>query len=206
MTRALGPVAMAVLALAAAPALAQPPADDPIDALLRQKPIDTEEPDVAGPDPSGPSPLPAQPQPYVPARPILTEPVFLDELGKSPDGPPTPADQAYDARLRSSAAAVRSFQGPMEGGWTLSIGGRDAYALQLVDRGGWVDGAWRDLRRPGAPGASGFIEDVRRAGGDLTFRFAEGLVAVLRPSQGRWIGQLTEGGKSEAATMVRRVP
>ncbi|HEY0650723.1 hypothetical protein [Phenylobacterium sp.] len=206
MTRAAALIATAVLALAAAPALAQPPPDDPIDALLRQKPVETEEPDVAAPDPVERNPLPAQPQPYVPARPFLTEPVFLDQVGKSPDGPPSPADQAYEARVRSSAAAVRSFQGPMEGGWTLLIGGRDAFALQLIDRGGWVDGAWRDLRRPGARDASGFIEEVRRAGGDLTFRFAEGIVAVLRPSQGRWTGQLTEGGKSEAATMVRRTP
>lgn len=206
MRRAPGLIAMTLLALAASPADAQPPPADPIDALLRQKPIDAEEPDVAGPDPSDPAPLTARPLPYVPARPILTQPVFLNEVGKSPDGPPTPADQAYDARLRSSAAAVRSFQGPMEGGWTLSIGGRETYALQLIDRDGWVDGAWRDLRRPGALEGSGFIEEVRRAGGDLTFRFAEGIVAVLRPSQGRWTGQLTEGGRSEPATMVRRAP
>lgn len=207
MTRAAALIAMAVLALAAAPAHAQPPPpEDPIDALLRQKPVQTEEPDVASPDPSDPSPLPAQPQPYVPARPILTEPVFIDEVGKSPDGPPSAADQAYDARLRSSAAMVRSFQGPMEGGWTLSAGGRDVYALQLIDRGGWVDGAWRDLRRPGARDASGFIEGVRPSGGGVTFQLAAGAVAVLRASQGRWTGQLTEGGRTEAATLVRRGP
>jgi hypothetical protein len=207
MTHLAGLIAIAVLALAAAaPAHAQPPPEDPIDALLRQKPVETEEPDVAAPDPLERNPLPVQPQPYAPARPLLTEPVFIDEVGKSPDGPPTPADQAYDARLRSSAAMVRSFQGPMEGGWTLSAGGRDVYALQLIDRGGWVDGAWRDLRRPGARDASGFIEGVRPSGGSVTFHLAAGAIAVLRASQGRWTGQLTEGGRTEAVTLVRRGP
>jgi hypothetical protein len=204
-----GLIAAVVLALGVAPALAQPAAPapaDPIDALLRQKTIE-EEPDVAAtgsatvePDPV----LPVQPQPYVPARPILTEPVFLHEVGKAPDGPPTATDQAYDSRLRSSAAAVRGFQGPMEGAWTLSAGGRAVYALQLVDRGGYVDGAWRDLRRMGALDGSGFIEGDRAGGGDVTIRFAEGIVAVLRAADGRWTGQLTEGGRTEAVTLARR--
>lgn len=201
-----GAIMAVALALVAAPALAQPAEPDPIDALLRQKTIE-EEPDVAAtgssvvePDPA----LPARPQAYVPARPILTEPVFVHEVGKAPDGPPTEADEAYNARLRASAATVRGFQGPMEGAWTLTAGGRGVYALQLVDRGGYVDGAWRDLRRTGALDGSGFIDEVQRSGGDVTIRFAEGIVAVLRAADGRWAGQLTEGGRSEAATLVRR--
>lgn len=196
-------------ALGAAPALAQPaPPADAIDALLRQKAVDPDEPDTAAtgsrvdPDPV----LPGQPQPYVPQRPLLTEPVFIHETGKSPDGPPTAADQAYDSRLRASAAAVRGFQGPMEGAWTLSADGRALYALQLVDRGGFIDGAWRDLRRPGALEGSGYIDDVQRTGGDITIRFADGIVAVLRPADGRWTGKLTEGGRTEAATLARRAP
>lgn len=198
--------AMALALAAAAPASAQPPAPaDPIDALLRQS-VDPDEPDTAAtgarvdPDPL----LPAQPQAYVPPRPVLTEPVFLDETGKAPDGPPTPADQAYDSRLRSSAAAVRGYQGPMEGGWTLMAAGRPLYVLQLVDRGGYVDGAWRDLRRPGATEGSGYIDDVQRSGGAMTIRLAAGIVVVLHAADGRWTGQLTEGGKTEAATLSRR--
>ena len=204
-----GLVTAVALALGAAPALAQPsgPASaDPIDALLRQKPIQ-EEPDVAATGSSlvEADPPPVQPQAYVPTRPVLTEPVFLHDVGKAPDGPPTAADQAYDSRLRSSAAMVRGFQGPMEGAWTLSAGGRAVYALQLVDRGGYVDGAWRDLRRTGALDASGFIDEVQRAGGgDVTIRFAEGIVAVLRAAGGQWTGRLTEGGRTETVTLNRR--
>ena len=201
-------IATMAAACVAAPALAQvppPPAADPIDALLRQRPVDPEEPDTAATGSSAVEPDPVVPQTYVPPPPLLKEPVFLHETGKAPDGPPTPADQAYDERLRASAAAARGFQGPMEGGWALSAVGRDLYALQLVDRGGWVDGAWRDLRRPGALAGSGFIQGVQRTGGgDLAFRFAADIVAVLHGAGGRWSGQLTEGGKSEAVTLVRR--
>lgn len=199
-------------ALAATPAAAQAPAD-PIDVLLRPLPrdADVEEPDTAAsgstvePDPT----LPAGPPAYRPnaaPRPTLTAPVFVNETGKSPDAPPTPAEAAYDSRLRSSAASVQGFLGPLDGGWTLASGGRPLYALELADRNGAVEGAWRDLRRSGALDASGFFEIVERTGGGLTFRFAEGTVAVLRPEGGRWAGQLTEGGHSEAVSLTRRAP
>ena len=67
-----------------------------------------------------------------------------------------------------------------------------------------MEGAWRDLRRAGALDASGFFEIVERTGGDLTFRFEGGVVAVLRPEGDRWTGQLTEGGRSEAVNLTRQ--
>ncbi len=201
------------MALAAGAALAQPAAD-PIDALLRPPPkdADLEEPDTAAtgaavePDPS----LATGPQPYRPYVPpphrTLTAPVFVHETGKNPDAPPTPTEMAYDSRLRSSAASVQGFQGPMDGGWTLSADGRALYAFQLIDRNGAVEGAWRDLRRAGALDASGFFDIVERTGGDLTFRLTEGVVAVLHPEGGRWAGQLTEGGRNETVSLNRRTP
>lgn len=192
--------------LAAAPAVAQPAPGDAIDALPRApKTVDVEEPDTAAagnkvdPDPV----LPGAPQPYAPPRPTLTSPVFLHETGRSPDAPATPTEAAYDTRLRSSAASVQGFQGPMDGSWTLSVGGRQIYAFQLVDKNGSVEGAWRDLRRPGAVDASGFFDIVQRAGGDLTFRFSDQTFAVMRPDGGRWSGQLTEAGRTEHASLVR---
>lgn len=205
-------LAAAILAaLVAASAHAQP-APDPIDALLRPPPkdVDVEEPDTAAtgsavdPDPT----LPTGPQPYPPyvppPHPTLTAPVFVQETGKNPDAPATPTEAAYDSRLRSSAASVRGFQGPLDGGWTLAAGGKPLYAFQLVDRNGSVEGAWRDLRRAGALDASGFFEIVERTSGDLTFRFEGGGVAVLRPEGGRWAGQLTERGHSEAVSLTRQ--
>lgn len=199
-------LALLLVGLGVAPAQAQP-APDPIDALLRT-PADPEEPDTAAtgaavdPDPA----LPAAPQAYVPPRPILTAPVFVNETGKTPEAPPSPADLAYDSRLKSSAASVRSFQGPMDGGWTLSAGGQALYALQLTDRNGAVEGAWRDLRRAGALDASGFFDLVERTEAGLTFHFSEAAKAVLRQSGGGWTGQLSEAGRSEPVSLTRRTP
>jgi hypothetical protein len=203
-------IAMGLAALAGAPAHAQP-TPDPIDALLRPPPkdVDAEEPDTAatGSAVEAEPELPTAPRPYVPPpRSTLTAPVFVQETGKNPDAPPSPAEAAYDSRLRSSAASVQGFQGPMDGGWTLSAGGRALYALQLIDRNGSVEGAWRDLRRAGALDASGFLDAVQRTGADVTFRFSQTTVAVLRPEGGRWAGQLTEAGRTEAVSLTRRVP
>jgi len=203
-------IAVGLAACAAAPAFAQQPPADPIDALLRgqTKAVDPEEPDTAaaGSEVEPDATLPAGPRPYVPPRPALTEPVFINETGKAPDGPSSPADQAYDSRLRSSAASVRGFQGPMEGGWTLSMGGRALYVLQLIDRDGYVEGAWRDVRRAGALDGSGFIDQVERAGGQITFHFSAGAVAILHAAEGRWAGQLTEAGRTDPVSLTRRNP
>ena len=130
----------------------------------------------------------------------------IEETGRAPDGPPTAADVAYDSRLRASMASAQGFQGPMDGGWTLMAGERELYVLQLIDRNGAVEGAWRDLRRPGALNASGFIDATERTGDDLTLRFAGGAVAVLHGADGRWTGELTEASEKRAVTLRRRNP
>lgn len=213
MTRSGGLIVAVGIVLAGAPALApaafaQAPATDPIGDLLRQRAADPEEPDTAAAGNSrvDPDPAPAVRTYVRPAAPVLTKPVYVNETGKNPDAPPSPADVAYDSRLKASAASARGFQGPMDGGWTLQAGGRDVYSLQLIDRNGVVEGAWRDLRRSGALDGSGFVDAVERVGGDVTFRFADGAVAVLRPAGDRWTGELTEAGRTEGATLVRRNP
>jgi hypothetical protein len=194
----------------AAQAQAQPPAD-PIGALLRNgappKDVDPEEPDTAasGGKVDADPVVPATRRP-APRAPTLSRPVRIEETGKAPDGPPTPADVAYDSRLRASMASAQGFQGPMDGGWTLFAGNRELYVLQLTDRNGAVEGAWRDLRRPGALDASGFIDGTERTGGDLTIRFAGGAVAVLHSADGRWAGELTEAGARHPVTLRRRNP
>lgn len=200
------------LAILSAPAAWSQPAQDPIDALLRPLPkdADVEEEAEAAPAPAAEQDpaLPAGPQPYrpyvPPPHPTLTAPVFIHETGKNPDAPATPTEAAYDSRLRSSAASVQGFQGPMDGGWTLSAGGQALYALQLTDRNGAVEGAWRDLRRSGALDAYGFFDIVERTGSRLTFRFADGIVAELHPDGGRWTGELVEGGRRETVSLARR--
>jgi hypothetical protein len=119
-------------------------------------------------------------------------PVYVDQTGRSPDAPPSAADIAYDARLRDSLASAERFDGPMTGGWTLSGPQGDLFALQLNDRDGAVEGAWRDLRRPAALDASGFVDRAEAGLSEVTLRF-DGRVAVLRATDQGWRGELTEG-------------
>ncbi|HEX2801531.1 MAG TPA: hypothetical protein VHN73_05670 [Phenylobacterium sp.] len=184
--------------MAAGPALAQSatPDDDPIAALLLDHRGDADEP--------------ATPPSAAPGRPQLTAPVLLEETGKTADGPPSERDIAYENRLRAAFAAAASFQGPLEGGWTLAArSGPDLYALRIVDRRDRLEGVWRDLRRAGGVDASGLIDDIQRSGGEITLRFtpAEGAppaVAVLHGDpDGRWAGELTQGPDRRAVLLKR---
>lgn len=208
------------LLLAAAPAGAQPV--DVIGALLdhrgQEPPEDPDEPDEAAEKPLPLPPLPppeaATQAPYRPSppRPQLTAPVHIEETGKNPDGPQNVQGLAYDSRLKSSYASAQGFQGPLDGGWTLAAkGAEDLYALQLVDRADRLEGAWRDLRRKGALGASGLVDDIQRIGTDLTLRFAAGGAAFVTATlhggyDGSWSGELTEGGRTRAVVLLRRYP
>src|SRR5260221_119650 len=212
----------------APPAWAQPgaPASAPssrdvIGALLDhrgQAPRDEDEPDTASAPRAAPEPEPSiTPQagvaPYTPApRPHLAAPVHVEETGKTADAPPTPRDMAYEARVRSSFASAEGFQGPLDGGWTLSADGRDLYALQLVDQRDRLEGVWRDMRRKGSLNASGVVDDIQRQGSELTLRFtpspgAPTTVATLHDGGGgRWTGELAEGGARRTVTLRRASP
>jgi hypothetical protein len=132
-------------------------------------------------------------------------PILVDETGRNPDGPPSAEDEAYDGRIRSSAAAARAFQGPLDGSWSLSAGARELYILQLADKDGVLEGAWRDPRRPGALEGSGYLDVADRSDGSLVLSFT-GAFAVLRLVDGRWTGTLSEGERTERVTLVRKVP
>lgn len=201
---------LAVLA-ATGPAAAQP-TSDPIGALLERQgkvlPEDEATAEESRSRPAAPAPedsLPATPS--APA-PRLTAPVHVEETGKSPDGPPTTRDLAYESRIRASFASAQRFQGSLDGSWTIAGPAGDLYALELVDRGrNVVEGAWRDLRRKGAVGASGFVDEIERVGSEMTLRFAGGASATLESQpDGRWTGQLTEAGQTSAVTLRKNGP
>lgn len=123
------------------------------------------------------------------------------------------SDAAIDARIRASAEAAESLQGPLDGSWTLvSAAGQAIFALQIVDRPGGRDpleGVWRDLRRPAAPGDIGTIDTLARGGDTLSIGF------VAKPGQpavsielksgadGRWTGELREAGVSTPVSLRR---
>lgn len=205
---------MAVMTVWLAAAAVAQPVNDPIGAILDTPGWATpelEEPDTAGapvqlePEPSL-SPITAPPPPRAPA---LTEPVNINETGKTPDSPPSVRDLAYESRIRSSVASAQSFQGPLDGSWTLAAGGTPLYSVQLVDKGaGVVEGAWRDLRRLGAIGSSGFFDEIESQGPDLTLRFTlasgQSAEAVLHSAYAGWTGELVEAGSRKPAELRRR--
>jgi hypothetical protein len=179
-------------------------------------------PSYAAPSPSyaAPAAPTAGPQSYAPPPPIsyarpprpqLSAPVHIDEVGKTPDGPPTPTDLNYEARIRGSFASAQGMQGALDGHWVVrSTQGGELYDLQLVDKNnGILEGAWRDPRRRGAADASGFVDDIQRNGGQITARFqirASGDRATLTltmEATGDWSGDLTEQGDRRGVTMKR---
>ncbi len=226
----LGMIAAAVLTAGSAGAQTSAPAptDDPIGALLQGVPPSAPPADAPiatapapAPQPGPPSAaLPAAPQPYAPPppisyarppRPAVGDPVHIDELGKTPDSPPTQTDLNYEARIRGSFASAQGMQGPLDGRWVLrGPDGAVLYDLQLVDKNnGVLEGAWRDPRRRAAADASGFVDVIQRTGGAVIARFqvrASGQQAQLSLSfqgDGAWTGELIEGGERRAVTMRR---
>jgi hypothetical protein len=210
-----------VPSLAPAPETTPPKASgrDPIgDLLNRGAPGDEDEPDTAGQPRTGPdlppALLPGAPAPHTyttAPRSQQDTPVGIDETGKTPDAPLSIRDLAYDARIRSSFASAQSFQGPLDGGWTLADRFGDRYVLQIVDRRDRLEAVWRDLRRPGSIEGSGLVDTIQRSGGDLTLRFTEtqtpNLTLTLRQeSDGRWSGKLLRGDEAFPVTLRRTGP
>ncbi|MFN3521024.1 MAG: hypothetical protein ACK4YQ_02155 [Phenylobacterium sp.] len=193
---AAGVLALTLAAQAPAQAQVQETgaSSDPIGALL----------DGQAPAPPAPRPAPAAVAPQA-------TPVFVNEVGRTPDGPPTPTDRNYDARLRASFASAQGLQGPLDGQWTLSMGGGELYALQLVDAGGApLEGAWRDIRRSGATAAaSGFLADIQRLGSTVTFQFQprpDGPMLTVHVSpgpDGRWTGEAFDGAARRPVSLQR---
>jgi len=123
------------------------------------------------------------------------------------------SDAAIDARIRASAEAAESLQGPLDGAWTLvSSGGGAIFAFQIVDKPGGqgpLEGVWRDLRRAPTPGDIGVIATLIRGSDTLTIGF------VAKPGQppvdielksganGLWTGELREAGASTAVSLRR---
>lgn len=202
--RTIGATLAWALILTPAAALAQTTPDDAIGDILDAPAAVPETPADAPPPAAPPSPPP--PAVAVPEA----KPVYVDEVGRTPDGPPSPADRTYDARLRASFNSAQGLQGPLDGRWTLSVGGQDLYALQLVDKGGSnLEGDWRDVHRAGAVQGSGFLADIARVGASLTFSFqpapdAPALSAALTPTtDGRWTGELSDGASPRPVVMRR---
>jgi len=169
-----------------------PPALDPLADLISQsgQVMDEEEAETAS------KPAPRHKPTLLPIPPPETP------APTAPSGA-VPAEQVYEMRVRGSIAAAQNLQGPLDGGWRVTgTDGGQILALQIVDKaggGGVLEGAWRDVRRAGAVGSTGLIDDLQRDGEDVVARFSvhEGQTSTLtlRPTpDGRWTGELIEDG------------
>lgn len=134
---------------------------------------------------------------------------------EAPTGAELTKAQIYELRVKGSIAAAQNLQGPLDGGWRI-VGkdGGQLYALQIVDKAGGageLEGAWRDVRRQGAVGSTGLIDDLRRDGGDVVVRFSprggQSTTLTLRPSGSeRWSGELAENGATQAVSAEHILP
>jgi len=134
---------------------------------------------------------------------------------QAPAGGELTKAQIYELRVKGSIAAAQNLQGPLDGGWRI-VGddGGQLYALQIVDKAGGygeLEGAWRDVRRPGAVGSTGLIDDLRREGDAVVARFSpkggQSSILTLRPSgDTRWLGQLAENGATRPVSAEHVLP
>ncbi|MFZ5670261.1 MAG: hypothetical protein ACOY4K_12265 [Pseudomonadota bacterium] len=211
--------ALCLIALVAGAARAQEAADPIGDVLAAALPpdqsTDSAEEEAASPalataPPTAPDLAPPPRVESPPRRSALDRPVMIGETGVSPDGPPTPLDLGYEARIRGSAQAAQGLQGPLDGGWTVrTAAGVPLMTLQLVDRGqgyGALEGAWRDLATPVA--RVGLIDSLDRQPVVLTIRITPAgrptRVLTLTPtSDGGWTGDLLDEAGVRPVTMRR---
>jgi hypothetical protein len=136
----------------------------------------------------------------------------VEDGGHTPDGPPAMRDLAYDTRIRASFAAAESYQGPLDGGWTLAEDkSGDRFAFQIVERRDRLEAVWRDLRAKDALTTSGLVDQIQRSGSGLTLSFNDARGVAIRltltPSgEDRWRGELLQGTAKLAVTLRRTSP
>ncbi|KSB88320.1 hypothetical protein AS593_09235 [Caulobacter vibrioides] len=188
----------------AVPQVAAPPAaTDPLaDLIAASGPQTTDEEDEA----------PAAPAPR--HKPTILPIPAPETAAPAPAGGAMSVEQAYELRVKGSIAAAQGLQGPLDGGWVLrGADGSALYSLQIADpAGGYgpVEGAWRDLRRPGAVGSTGLIDSIERTydgGAAVRFMARPGVGSTLALSagpDGAWSGRLTEDGAAPATVAIER--
>lgn len=140
--------------------------------------------------------------------PMALAQVKVEETGRSPEPPPTPADLAYESRVKAAQASAQAFQGPLDGAWTLADGkGGELYVLQLADKGRAypVEGAWREAAGAEATRKRGLVDEVKTEGEMLTLRFAD-RTAMLKVVGPVWRGELATPDGPQPVTLVRRKP
>ncbi|QUD86798.1 hypothetical protein [Phenylobacterium montanum] len=161
-----------------------------------------------------PPPSPLQPgAPGAPAPP---------QAGEDAPPPEPLADDAKGTTVDQAYASAEARQGALDGRWRLSdAAGVPLFDFQLTDPGEkpsprtsdtarpQIEGAWRDLRREGALGGDGVVDQVVRDGDKLVISFherdaAHPMQAILHAeTNGGWIGELAEVGATTIVFLER---
>lgn len=146
-------------------------------------------------------------------RPTLLAGLLAPTLAFAPESWAQESGNPIDARVGGSFNAAESYQGPLDGSWTLvSASGQALLAFQLVDRPGGqspLEGVWRDLRHPIVPGDIGFIDDLQRGPGMLAMTLnatpgeAAKTITLHTDPTGGWSGTMRENG-ADAPVKLRR--
>lgn len=146
-------------------------------------------------------------------RPALLVGLLAPTLAFAPESWAQESGNPIDARVGGSFNAAESYQGPLDGSWTLvSASGQALLAFQLVDRPGGqspLEGVWRDLRHPVVPGDIGFVDGLVRGAGALSITLnatqsSPAMTIVLHTDPtGGWSGTMRENGV-DAPVKLRR--
>jgi hypothetical protein len=124
------------------------------------------------------------------------------------------AGNPVDSRVGESYNAAESYQGPLDGSWTLvsATSGQAILAFQLVDKASArepLEGVWRDLRHPAVPGDIGFIDSLVRSPGSLIITLNATpstppvTISLTTGPDGAWTGTMREGSAA-APVKLRR--
>jgi hypothetical protein len=123
--------------------------------------------------------------------------------------PPALGPAALDARIKASAAAAQSLQGPWDGSWILrDAQGRALFVFQITDPadGGPLAGAWREAD---GTGSTGWLDSITRRGDGLDLGFTPAgqstttTIRLERRDGRSAAGRMASAGPRRAVTLTR---
>jgi hypothetical protein len=202
-------------AQAASPAPPQPAGAPPVPPpAVSTSPLDQLEPQPSVRPFEMPATAHNGPVPYAAADADVKAPVKVEDYHRSYEGPKDSTEAYYDAGVKGAFAADQALRGRLDGIWVVSAAdGSPLLSLVISDPGGTepqLGGAWRDLSRAPGPDSSGLIDQAFREGQGVVLRIrlseaSPALTLRLQPStDGRWRGEILDGGKTRPVVMDRK--
>lgn len=160
-----------------------------------------------------PAVVPTEPVPYATEIRLPDAPVTLDGYRGQYEPPKDVIQLRFERGVADTLRRAATLAGAMEGAWRVTDpDGRPLYDLALIDPGApgeEIEGAWRDLRRPGALNASGPLLSASSDGaGGLVLRFFEAgrttpsVLSLRRVGPSRYTGELAGAGQARLSVVM----